>query len=203
MNSNLSHTDKELFTRISRGDEVAFAEIYLRYTEKLYPHVTRLLDSDLWAEEIVQDVFTKLWQVRQSLSSVENPSAYLYRMAGNRTLDHLKHHAIEVKMQYHMVREAEYLWNNSLEEHHDSRISGIKRAVEQLTAQKQLIFRLKHVEGLTYEEIAHKLQLSKNTVRNHLTEALHFIRTYLFKKGVFILLYLYYYLYYYLNCPKK
>jgi len=95
LNQYGSHTDPELFTLIATGDEAAFAEIYLRYTEKLYPHVAKLLDADDWAEEIVQDVFTKLWQVKETLTTIENPNAYLYRMAANRTIDHMRKMATE------------------------------------------------------------------------------------------------------------
>jgi len=189
LNNNLPYSDKELFSLISKGDDGAFTEIYLRYAEKLYPHISKLLNADLWVEEILQDVFTKLWQIRDSLSHVENPSAYLYRMAGNRTLDHIKRRAIEVKMQYHVVQQAEHFLYASAPEQ-DGRLREIKQAVQQLTPQKQLIFRLKHEEGLSYEEIAGQLQLSKNTVRNHLATTLEFIRNQLLKKGVFMVVFI-------------
>ena len=81
------NTDKALFERIATGDETAFSIIFFRYTARLAPFVTQLLQSDQWAEEIVQDVFLRLWQARQQLAMIEHPSAYLYQMASNRTLD--------------------------------------------------------------------------------------------------------------------
>jgi RNA polymerase sigma-70 factor (ECF subfamily) len=95
-------------------------------------------------------------------------------------------------VQYLLVRLAGSGSKNDTQEHLDFRLSEklFKEAVTELTAQKQLIFRLKHEEGLSYEEIAQKLNLSKNTVRNHLAEALQIMRAYLLKHGVFLIVYL-------------
>ena len=189
-----TYGERELFALISRSNEQAFTEIYLRYADKLYLHVAKLLKEDSWAEEIVQEVFVKLWQARDTLGGVTNPSAYLYRIAGNHTLDYLKHRAVEVKTQYQLSLFAGSSAKNDTQEQLDFRISEdlYKQAVKGLTPQKQLIFRLKHEDGQSYEEIARQLQLSKNTVRNHLAEALQTIRAYLLKKGVFLLIFLHY-----------
>jgi RNA polymerase sigma-70 factor (family 1) len=188
MSPYAQHTDNDLFALIAAGDEAAFAEIYLRYTEKLYPHVAKLLDADDWAEEIVQDVFTKLWQVRETLTTVENPNAFLYRIAANRTIDHMRHRSSEVKMQYHIARHAEdhFHVENEAGEKIDARVAGIKEIVEQLSPQRKLIFKLRHEEGLKYEEIAARLNLTKSTVRDHLYEAMKTVRDGLRKKGIFI-----------------
>lgn len=188
-----TYDERELFALISRNNEQAFTEIYLRFADKLYLHVTKLLKEDSWAEEIVQEVFVKLWQVRDTLGEVENPSAYLYRIAANRTLDFLKHRAVEVKAQYQISFLAASSARNDTQEQLDFRISEhlFKQAVKDLTPQKQLIFKLKHEDGKSYEEIARQLQLSKNTVRNHLADALQTIRAFLLRKGVFLLIFLY------------
>jgi RNA polymerase sigma-70 factor (ECF subfamily) len=189
-----TYGERELFALISRNNEQAFTAIYLRYADKLYLHVSKLLKEDSWAEEIVQDVFVKLWQVRDTLHEIENPSAYLYRIAANRTLDYLKHRAVEVKAQYQVSLFTGSAPRNDTQEQLDFRTSEhlLNQAIKDLSAQKQLIFKLKHENGLSYEEIAHQLKLSKNTVRNHLAEALQTIRTYLLNKGIFLLLFFHY-----------
>src|SRR5580692_4268982 len=75
-----ANTDKALFERIAIGDETAFSIIFFRYTARLAPFVTHLLQSDSWCEEIIQDVFLRLWQSRMKLATIDNPSAYLYQM---------------------------------------------------------------------------------------------------------------------------
>lgn len=191
---NPSHNDLELFVRIAESDESAFTQLFLAYTERLYPYVANLLNSELWAEEIIQDVFLKLWKNRHTLRDIDNPAAYLFRMAANRTLDHLKRHALEVKMQYHISRQSSHNGNNPTEEHLDFRISEhlLRAAVKSLPPQRQLVYKLKHEDGLSYEEIAGKLHISKHTVRNHIAEALQAIRTYLLKNAGILLFLIFY-----------
>ena len=92
--------EKELFTAIAKGDEVAFTKIFYHYNKRLYPFVLSLLHSEVWAEEVVQDVFLKLWSSRQKLAEVESPQSYIFRMAANRTLDYMKRNGWEIKTQY-------------------------------------------------------------------------------------------------------
>jgi RNA polymerase sigma-70 factor (family 1) len=181
------YSDNELFGLIAWDDGQAFTEIYVRYAEKLYPHVSRLLDSDGWAEEIVQDVFVKLWQARHLLTGIDSPSAYIYRMAGNRTLDFLKRRATEVKAQYIIARQSEQHQNSDGEQRMDFKnvYELYRKAVDRLPAQKKIIFQLRHEQGLSYEEIAQQLQLSRNTVRNQLARAMESVRTYLLEQGIF------------------
>ena len=181
------NTDKALFERIATGDEAAFSIIFFRYTARLAPFVTRLLQSDSWSEEIVQDVFLRLWQSRPQLASIEQPSAYLYQMASNRTLDYIKRNARDVKLQYYAAR-----WLAPATDHPDTQQDFreidrlLKEAVNRLPAQRRKVYQLVREEGLSHAEIADQLQISKHTVRNHVAEALQEIRIYLRDHGVMI-----------------
>lgn len=104
MEDNTLHDDKLIFQRIARGDAQAFAEFYDGYAVKLALYVSRFLKSDLWAEEIVQDTFVKLWSIRETLGEIEHPAAFVYRMVANRTKDHLRHREHEIKLQQHLAR---------------------------------------------------------------------------------------------------
>jgi RNA polymerase sigma-70 factor (family 1) len=181
------NTDKALFERIATGDEAAFSIIFFRYTARLAPFVTRLLQSDSWSEEIVQDVFLRLWQSRLQLASIEQPSAYLYQMASNRTLDYIKRNARDVKLQYYAAR-----WLAPATDHPDTQQDFreidrlLKEAVNRLPAQRRKVYQLVREAGLSHAEIADQLQISKHTVRNHVAEALQEIRIYLREHGVMI-----------------
>jgi RNA polymerase sigma-70 factor (family 1) len=181
------NTDKALFERIATGDETAFSIIFFRYTARLAPFVTRLLQSDVWSEEIIQDVFLRLWQSRQQLATVEQPSAYLYHMAANRTLDYIKRNARDVKLQYYAAR-----WLAPAPDHPDNQQDFreidrlLREAVNHLPAQRRKVYQLVREEGLSHAEIADRLQISKHTVRNHVAEALQEIRIYLREHGVMI-----------------
>ncbi len=182
------NTDKALFERIATGDEAAFSVLFFRYTARLAPFVTRLLQSERWSEEIVQDVFMRLWQNREQLASIEHPGAYLYQMASNRTLDYIKRNAREVKLQYYAAR-----WVNGVADHPDAQRDFheienlLKEAVSQLPAQRRKVYQLVREDGLSHAEIADRLKISKHTVRNHVAEALQEIRIYLRKHGVMVI----------------
>ncbi len=179
------NTDKVLFDRIAEGDEAAFTEVFFRYTGRLSPFVTRLLQSDVWAEEVVQDVFLRLWQNRAQLGGIDNPSAYIYQMASNRTLDYIKRNAREVKLQYYATRRAGPDINHTEADLDFREIDTLlKEAVSQLPVQRRKVYQLAREEGLSHAEIAEQLRISPHTVRNHVAEALREIRIYLIEKGV-------------------
>lgn len=84
------HVEQELFCRIAQDDPTAYRQIFERYCGKLTAFVYRLTKSEDTAAELVQDIFVKLWVNRARLANVENPQAYIYTMASNRTMDHLR-----------------------------------------------------------------------------------------------------------------
>jgi RNA polymerase sigma-70 factor (family 1) len=180
-------TDKALFERISNEDEGAFSIIFYRYTARLSPFITQLLQSESWTEEIVQDVFLRLWQSRHQLAAIEQPSAYLYQMASNRTLDYIKRNAREVKLQYYATR---LYGAGTYQSETDVDIKElealIRQAVIRLPPQRRKVYQLVREEGLSHAEIAARLQISKHTVRNHVAEALQEIGMYLRKHGVIL-----------------
>lgn len=177
--------DKRLLIRIAEGDEAAFTALYNIYSIRITTYVAAILNADLWAEEIVQDVFVKLWDIRHTLAAVNSPAAFIYRMAANRTWDHLKRQSLEVKLQYRIARRTENNAKNFTEEQLDFHFSEqlFREAVNELPAQRRQVYRLKQEEGLSYAEIASKLGISKNTVRNQIVSALQAIRGYMVKKG--------------------
>lgn len=172
--------EKMLLRRIAEDDEAAFVELFRTYCILLGPFVEKLLNSAFWAEEIVQDVFLKIWMNRKELNHIDNPSAYIHRMAANKCFDFLKQKAKEVKMQYHLAKIMEQ-GVNFTEQWTDFHISEelYKEAISKLSPQRALVYRMKYEEGLNYSEIVRYLKISKNTIRNHLVAAMDQIRNYL------------------------
>jgi len=176
-----SYDDLALFRLIAEGDELAFTECFHRYTPLLHPYIYKLIHSELWAEDLLQNLFSKLWDNRAALKNVENPSAYLYRIAANLSFDFLKHHAVEVKAQYWLSRQLHQFNKDMGGEGIDFRMYEriVDEAVKNLSEQRRRVYLLKYEEGLSYEDIAQRLHISRNTVRNHLVESLQLIRDYL------------------------
>jgi RNA polymerase sigma-70 factor (family 1) len=173
--------EKELFARIATGDEAAFTQIFHLYNRRIFPFVLRMIKSDFLAEEIVQDVFTKLWTKRSYLAEVNSPQSYIFTMATNRTLDQLKKISNESRLIKELVIAMQNLRNNETEEWLDAKESAhlINDAVDNLPPQRKIIYKLSRNEGKSYKEIAEQLNISPSTVKNQLIEAVRSIKEYL------------------------
>jgi len=180
-----SYTDNELFSRIAAGDTQAYADIFKRYFDELYWNASKILKSEFWAEEIVQEVFLQLWTGREQLHDIDSPSSYLFRITANRCFDRIRRQELESKMQYFVQQ----VLHGSTTSYQDNAydITAIEKlvqlAVDQLPTQRKNIYLLQKDQGLSYQEIAEKLGISRNTVRNHMVLALQDIRSYLTKNG--------------------
>lgn len=177
---NNTYTDRELLLQVAHGDKEAFRQLFNQYKLRLYSFVLQMTHSRVDAEEIVQDVFTKLWESRENLGGVDYPGKYIYTIARNKTLNHLTRLARDRRLLHQ-------LWVNV--SHHDNATQEIlqaqesqqliSKAISQLSAQRQTIFQLSREQGLTHEEIATRLGLSKSRVKNILVEILKHVRDYL------------------------
>lgn len=184
------YDDKKVFALLGQGDATAFKVIFDRYFEKLRVRAFAILKSEFWAEEIVQETFLQCWNRRESLGSMDNPSGYLYTMVSNKCFDRIRRQQLEIEMQYVV---SQVLHGNTVQAGHSAYDLTllrrfIREAVQQLPEQRKLIYELQQEQGLTYQEIADKLDLSRNTVRNQMSRALHSIREYLLKKGFFLMI---------------
>lgn len=166
--------------QISGGNEKAFRQLFDLYKERLFSFVFGLTHSVTETEEVVQDIFMKLWETRSKLDQIEHPSAYIYRMARNRTLDHLAKAGRQQKLVRQVwanMKESEEVTEEILEAKESREL--IYEAISQLPERKKEIFRLSREEGLSLDEIAERLGISKQTVKNNLTEILKQLKTYL------------------------
>jgi len=169
--------------------EETFTSLFYSCKERLFSYVLAVSHSRYIAEEITQEIFLKLWLFRHHLNMVENPEAYLFTIARNKTLNHLRKARYDEKLMEDLkglMRPS----SNDVEEHlsvsDNDRL--LQEAITLLSPQRQLVYRLSRYEGLNHQEIAKEMSLSRNTVKNHLVQALRFIRTYLDNNGVFIFL---------------
>jgi RNA polymerase sigma-70 factor (family 1) len=175
--------EKELFAQMAKGDVLAFTSIFNHYNQVIYPVILRIIKSEEAAEEIVQDVFLKLWQNRTTFSEIENHNAFLFRMASNKTLDVLKKLSREKGMLMRFQQKENQQKQDNTSQLLDFKESErlVNRAIDQLPSQRQIIYKLSRNTGLSHKEIAERLNISHNTVRNQLIEALKFIRSFLTK----------------------
>ena len=186
-NCNLN-TERELLFLISQGNQAAFTIVFNAYYNKLATYVFRFTESLAVTEEIVQDVFLKIWTNRLTLAEVEKFEPYLHVLARNHTFNCLKKMSREFagKLMYEQeitaVRPAEI---NSAEtaEAKEQLWTMLDKAVLQLSPQQQKVYTLSRREGLKQEEIAENLNISLETVKKHMVLALRSIKMHLTGNG--------------------
>ena len=181
--SRILPNEKKLFARIAENDEEAFTIVFHHYNRRIYPFVLKMIKSEVMAEEIVQEVFMKLWSKRETLAEIKSPQSFIFTMATNRTLDYLKKLSNESRMIKEIGKAMGQLRNNEIEEWFDGKGSEylIYEAINALPPQRQLVYKLSRQHGKSYKEIGQELNISPKTVQAHLVEAIRSIKEYLQK----------------------
>jgi RNA polymerase sigma-70 factor (ECF subfamily) len=169
-------TEIELTTRIKNGDPAAFKELFFSYCQPLIRFAHRFLNDVPQSEDIVQDVFLKIWANRQHLNPQLNIKSYLYVAVKNHALKQLRHqkvrYKLEEKFQFFPSRTPtpEEIFNTHEIE------STVTQAIEELPERCRLIFSMNRFDRLTYSEIAEILDLSVKTIETQMGRALKHLR---------------------------
>lgn len=162
------------------SDEADFSLLFETYKEQVYGYVLTVVKLSQVAEEITQDIFIKLWTCRDMLGDIKNLDGYIYILSRNHALNSLR----QVKYDERLFEE---LRTTISEQHHPLEEYLLDRDYQQLLSdalntlspQRKIVYQLSREEGLSINEIAIRLQLSPNTVKNHLVASLKNIRQYL------------------------
>jgi RNA polymerase sigma-70 factor (ECF subfamily) len=177
MDPSQSYNERALFLSISEGDEGAFTTCYSEYGRMMMPFLTRLVGSRDSAEEIVQEVFLKVWLHRDRLAEVENPKGWLFRVAANAGRNWLKKKMI---IESHLLahRQQSELPHQFIPERLDLKTVTmlVNQTIQSFPPQRRKIYQMSREEGLKPAEIAARLDLSVSTVKNTLLSALKAIR---------------------------
>lgn len=193
MTASFSNNEiKGLFLQLAKGDHTAFTELFYHYNKRFYPFVLKKVKEAPIAEELVQDIFLKLWANREHIGTLENPEGYLYRIASNTVLDHFKRLAYEHKVRKNQQDRGDADKGNPAAALQLKEIELLaNEAVRQLPAQRKLVYQLRE-QGLSYQQIADKLGLSIHTVKHQLVDASKFIRNYLIQRGISLMLFIHF-----------
>lgn len=171
-------SDADLIRRIRGGDERALETVFQAHYASMCVVVRRIVFAPDVAEELVQDVFFKLWSKRETLAEIDALKTYLYRAARNTALNHLRRHKLEAAFE---EREAARGEPSVTEATDDSTVAtelavAVQAAIGRLPGRCREIFLMSRDGGLTYGEIARELGISIKTVETQMGRALKSLR---------------------------
>lgn len=192
MVTNFLYDEKELLKLASSGNEKAFTYLFHQHKNKLFGYLFRLTNSQEITEDIIQDIFLKLWKDKSDLINIVQFDAYLFRMAKNQAINSFKNIARQTLLY------AEYFDTLSIEDYStdnllqfDETQKILNQIIETLPPQQKLVFKLSREQHLKHDEIAQMLNLSPNTVKNHIIQAINTIKQKLKYQAALSLFYLF------------
>lgn len=170
-------TDTALLAALQQGSVSAFEALYERYRGRIYYNMIKIVRSEAVAEELLQDVFLKIWELRDRIDPNQSFKAFLFRISGNLAIDFYrrearrrimdaaallaKEEAYDHVQQYIDFKEAEALLGDT---------------IAKLPPQRQRVFRMCRIEGKSYDEVASLLSISRKTVQDHMVKANQWLR---------------------------
>lgn len=169
--------DKKLTTLVSKGNQLAFREIYNLYHVQIFHFAKKYLRSEHLAEETVQDVFLKLWEKREELAQIEDFSSWLFRLTRNYLLTILKKTSFENRIKEEIRKTIDIQTEREYEQLIEKEnFDLLQKIVSMLPSQRQKVFKLCRFEEKSYEEVARMMGISKSTVNDHMVKAIKYLK---------------------------
>lgn len=162
-------TETDLILHVINGNESAFKKLYILYQPLLYNHIYRITESIEITDEIIQDVFLKIWHTREALTAVNNFKAYLFTVSKNYAISFLRKHVRETTLHQKWKSEAKNVSHLRVNDDAKSDYYGLlDEAIDQLPPQQKKTYLLSRHLQLKYAEIAEQMGISKETVKKYL-----------------------------------
>jgi RNA polymerase sigma-70 factor (family 1) len=184
--------DRLIVLQLKEGSKDAYQLLFKRYAPRIFAFAMSYLKCREDAEELLQDLFLKIWEIRATLDDSKNIKSLLFKICINLIYDFIRRKNIQ---QAYLAfagqndhSNADSTWHEVI---YQDMLNHLNRLVETMPEQRKLIFRLSKEEGLTNDEIAIRLQLSKRTVENQLYRAISFLRERIGQSSLPILLFIF------------
>lgn len=182
MDTASSHNEKELLEELRRDSEPAFTQLYRNYSLPLYYNILSLVKDAHTAEELVQDIFSRIWKQRHHINIEKSFSAYLFVMSRNRVFDFFRQVTRDQQLysglkaiaseHYDHIEQALFARENA---------DLLRKAIDTLPPQRRRAFELCKMEGLSYRQASEEMGVSLSTLKDHMVNALETIRLYISK----------------------
>lgn len=173
---------KDLIVRLKRGDEAAFNELYNAYSKPMYLKVLRMVKNKDTADELVQELFIKLWDNRNKIDTEKSFQSFMYTIAQNLVYNYFRKVASDHNMiESLLLRGVDY--DPGAEELllNKEAAALLQQAIDQLSPQRRQAFNLCKIEGRSYEEASQIMGVSVATINSHITQSLQSIKIYVLK----------------------
>lgn len=169
------YNEEQLVASLAKGNILAFNTLYKRYSNRLYRFALGYLKSEDEAEELVQEVFMKIWEKRSELKKELSFKSFLFTISFNIIKKHFRTRTYLAEYMKTGISEVSDM-HTSQKISHDSLQQYIFKLVDLLPKHRKEIFKKSRFEGKSIKEIAEELKISHKTVENQITDALRFIR---------------------------
>lgn len=168
----------ELICRLKQHDKEAFNLLFYMYAEKIFKFSLTFFNNEVEAEEVVQEVFLKIWLKRETIKDPTTFNAFIYTIAKNLIFNNLKKNVYRKKYESYLYNKVEEGRNDTENEvlHEETR-RRIATAIDALPKQRRKVFVMSRMEGLKNREIAEQLDISLKTVETHMSLSLKHLRS--------------------------
>lgn len=157
---------------------LAFDRVYELFSHKLFSFVVKIVKEEAEAEDIVQEVFVKIWESREKLGDYKLLNSYIFTIAYNSSIDLIRKRINSCKFLEHLKSTSVFQENLSIisEIEFSELNTQVEKLILNLPERQRQVFLLHREKSLSYTEIAEQLGISKNTVENHMVRALKYLR---------------------------
>jgi RNA polymerase sigma factor (sigma-70 family) len=162
--------DSKLVVKMRAGDVSAFDSLYWRYYEVVYRNILKLTKDPLVSEDILQEVFIRLWEKRQDINYEQPVVNWIFVISFNLSIDYTRKKLREQELHRKLLADTNVIPQSGSV--YEDYYQLLKRAIDQLSPQKQRIIKLCKLEGMTYEEAAAEMKISRHTVKEYLSAAM-------------------------------
>lgn len=173
MDCHRYNNENELVSGLIAGDEQAFTRLYHLYSRRLHGNLLKLVKSPDIADELLQEIFLRVWNNRHSIDVTKSFRSYIFKIGENLALDFFRKLASNQKIRNKVLLELQQDSYQHVEENitrkEDS--SWLEHAINSLPVQRQQVFRLCRIEGRSYEEVSKLLGISTSTISDHILKA--------------------------------
>lgn len=173
--------EEEILRKVATGDQAAFTQLFHHYQRHIYDIAVRLTHSNIIAEEMVQDVFTRIWLRRNELTQIRDFKSYLFIVVRNEAYRTLKNISSRRARLRELEEEETVLFHDHVhQELLDKEYAALlQQAVKRLPPMQQQVYHLLKEQALKRDEVAARLNIRPETVKRHISQAMRSIRAYL------------------------